>query len=418
MTSMDPALTEDTALTEPSAPLKKNVFIIPALIAGLGFLFFIFLAAGAHPEKAWLVYLTNFLFFTILSCGGLLFSTLMHFTKAKWSHSFAAIAEAFSAFFPVSFVLFLLLFIGQDHVFTWLGQDLHGKEVWLNVPFLFTRDCVAFLILYSLGFAYLYYSLKFRLKAAPKNTRLKAFLFRHFEQSPHDPETIRRRMTVFAGWYMFAFAICLSLIGFDLVMSTDPHWYSTLFGAYTFIKAIYAGFGAIILLVTILHLTPRVPFTLTPTQLGDMSTLFFGFSIVWGDFFYSQFVVIWYGNIPEETAYIIERTMTQPWSTLAWTVFIGCFILPFVILLSRSIKKTPWCMIVISSCVLAGLWMEHFLLLGPSFLAHDPAVFPIGINEIIISLGFLGLISISILAYFKEFPEVLNEDSGEVVQWK
>lgn len=419
MTSMDPALPEGTALTKPSASLKKSVFILPALIAGLGFLFFTFLAAGSHPEKAWLVYLTNFLFFTILSCGGLLFSTLMHFTRAKWSHSFAAIAEAFSAFFPVSFVLFLLLLIGQDHVFTWLGQDLHGKEVWLNVPFLFTRDCVAFLILYSLGFAYLYYSLKFRLKAAPKNTRLKAFLFRHFEKSPQDPETIRRRMTVFAAWYMFAFAMCLSLIGFDLVMSTDPHWYSTLFGAYTFIKAIYGGFGAIILLVSILHLTPSVPFTLTPAQLGDMSTLFFGFSIVWGDFFYSQFVVIWYGNIPEETAYIIERTMTQPWSTLAWTVFIGCFILPFIILLSRNIKKTPWCMIVISSCVLTGLWVEHFLLLGPSFLHQDPAVFPIGINEIIISLGFLGLIIISILAYFKEFPEVLNEDSGEEgVQWK
>ncbi|WP_300456853.1 hypothetical protein [Desulfobacula sp.] len=414
----DPALAEGTALTEPFASLKKSMFIIPALIAGLGFLFFTVLAAGAHPEKAWLVYLTNFLFFTVLSCGGLLFSTLMHFVKAKWSHSFAAIAEAFSAFFPVSFVLFLLLFIGQDHVFTWLGQDLHGKEVWLNVPFLFFRDCVAFLILYSLGFAYLYYSLKFRLKAAPKNTRMKTFLFRHLDHPPQDPETIKHRMTVFAGWYMFAFAMCLALIGFDLVMSTDPHWYSTLFGAYTFIKAIYAGFGAIILLVAILHSIPRVPFTLTPAQLGDMSTLFFGFSIVWGDFFYSQFVVIWYGNIPEETAYIIERTMTQPWSTLAWTVFIGCFILPFIILLSRNIKKTPWCMIVISACVLSGLWIEHFLLLGPSFLHQDPGVFPIGINEIIISLGFLGLIVICLLAYFKEFPDVLNEDSGEAVQWK
>lgn len=412
MTSMD------TAFTEPSAPLKKSVFSISALIAGGGFLFFIVLAATGHPEKAWLAYLTNFLFFTVLSCGGLLFSTLMHFTKARWSHTFAAVAEAFSAFFPVSFVLFILLFIGQNHVFPWVGQDLHGKEVWLNVPFLFVRDSVAFLILYSIGFAYLYHSLKFRLKTAPQNTRLKIFLFKRFEQSLHDPEIIKRRMTVFAGWYMLAFAICLSLVGFDLVMSADPHWYSTLFGAYTFIKAIYAGFGAIILLVSLLHLNPKVPFTLTPEQLADMSTLFFGFSIVWGDFFYSQFVVIWYGNIPEETAYVIERTMTHPWSILAWTVFLGCFILPFIILLSRKIKQSPRCMIVISSCVLAGLWVEHFLLLGPSFLAHDPAVFPIGIGEIIITLGFLGLFSITILAYFKELPEALKINSGEVAQWK
>ena len=74
-------------------------------------------------------------------------------------------------------------------------------------------------------------------------------------------------------------------------------------------------------------------------------------------------------------------------------------------------------MIVISSCVLAGLWIEHFLLLGPSLLAHDPAGFPIGIGEIIITLGFLALFSISILAYFKELPEALKINSGEVVQW-
>ena len=408
MTSMD------TAFTKPSAPLKKSVFFIPALIAGGGFLFFIILAVTGHPEKAWLAYLTNFMFFTILSCGGLLFSTLMHFVKAKWSHTFAAVAEALSAFFPVSFVLFILLFIGQHYVFPWAGQDLHGKEVWLNVPFLFVRDSVAFLILYSLGLGYLYHSFKFKLKTASPNTRLKAFLFERFEHCSQDPEIIKRRMTVFAGWYMFAFAMCLSLIGFDLVMSADPHWYSTLFGAYTFIKAIFAGFGAIILLVTLLHLTPKVPFTLTPGQLLDMSTLFFGFSIVWGDFFYSQFVVIWYGNISEETAYIIKRTMTHPWSILAWTVFIGCFILPFIILLSRKIKQSPRCMLVVSACVLAGLWIEHFLLLGPSLLAHDPAGFPIGISEIIITLGFLALFSMCILAYFKELPESLKINSGEV----
>lgn len=408
----------DTVIKEPPATFKKSVLLFPAVIAGAGFLFFIYLALSAHPEKAWMAYLTNFMLFTSLSAGGLLFSTLMHFTKAKWSHSFAGIAEAFSAFFPVSFILFLLLFIGQNHVFTWLGQDLHGKEVWLNVPFLFSRDFAAFLILYCLGFGFLYHSLQYRLKNAEKDTRMKKFLLEHFEKTPHDPETIRKRMTFFAGFYMFAFAMVFALAGFDLVMSMDPHWYSTLFGAYTFIKAIYAGFGSIILLACLLHLNPHNPFTVSASELADMSTLFFGFSIVWGDFFYSQFVVIWYGNIPEETAYIIERTMTAPWSFLAWTVFLSCFILPFIILLSRKIKQTPWCMVVVSSCVLTGLWIEHFLLLGPSFLEHEPGHFPIGISEIIITIGFLALLVFAVLFYLKQFPELLEKDSGEAVQWK
>lgn len=415
---MTDTLITETVLKESPAAWKKSVFILPAFIAGAGFLFFIFFAVTAHPEKAWLAYLVNFLFFTLLSAGGLLFSTLMHFTRARWSHGLASVAEAFSAFFPVSFLLFILLFIGQNHVFPWLGQDLHGKEVWLNIPFLFFRDFVAFLILYGLGFAYLYQALKFRLKHAKKNTRLKQFLFNRFEKTPHSPEMIKKRMTVFAGWYMFAFALVLALTGFDLVMSMDPHWYSTLFGAYTFIKAIFAGFGAIILLAALLHLNPNTVFTLSPSELGKLSTLFFGFSIVWGDFFYSQFVVLWYGNIPEETAYIIERTMTKPWNGLAWTVFLSCFIMPFIILLSRKIKESPWCMVLVSSWVLAGLWIEHFLLLGPCYLHSGPGAFPVGISEVIISTGFLALLVLTLLFYFKEFPDVLEKGSGEVVQWK
>jgi Ni/Fe-hydrogenase subunit HybB-like protein len=408
----------DTAIKEPLKPLNKSVSKFFALMAGAGFLFFIFFAVTSSPQKAWLIYLTNYLFFTALSAGGLLFSTLMHFTKATSHHNIARIAEAFAAFFPVSFILFIFLFIGQNHIFTWLGQDLHGKGVWLNVPFLFTRDTIAYLILYSLGFAYLYHSLKFRLRDAKKDTQLKRFLFTYFEKNPHDPEKIKKQMTLFAGWYMFAFAMVFALTGFDLVMSMDPHWYSTLFGAYTFIKAIYAGFGALILLTCILHLHPKIPFTLSSSQLGDLSTLFFGFSIVWGDFFYSQFVVIWYGNIPEETAYIIERTMTAPWRFLAWTVFISCFIMPFIILLNRKIKRTPWCMIVVSSCVMAGLWIEHFLLLGPNYLSHNPDLFLIGISGVVITLGFLSLLIMAVLFYFKEFPELLNQEPGRTVQWK
>lgn len=406
------------ALKEPYDKLTNGAFLIPFIIAGLGVVTFIISAVSGHPEEAWLSFLANFLFLTALSAGGLLFSAIMHFTKATSQHNLARIAEAFSAFFPVSFVLFILLFLGYEHLFTWLDEDLHGKEIWLNIPFLFSRDALGMLILYLLGFGYLYHSLWFRLKHAKKNTRIKKYLLKVFASKSYTPESVRNRMTIFGGWYIFSFAMVLALIGFDLVMSMDPHWYSTLFGAYTFIKAIYIGFAALILLVSILHLAPQIPFELTPSQLRDLSTLFFGFSIVWGDFFYSQFLVIWYGNIPEETSYIIERTMTEPWRYLAWTVFIICFIMPFIILLKRSIKETPWCMIVISITALAGMWIEHFLLLGPCYLHLDPGMLPFGLSHILITLGFISLMIIAILYYFKQFPEILNRETGEVPEWK
>jgi len=220
-------------------------------------------------------------------------------------------------------------------------------------------------------------------------------------------------MTFLAGWFMFAFALVLALVGFDLVMSMDAHWFSTLFGAYSFVKAIYSGFGALIIVAAILHMSSSQSFRLTAKQFRDMSTLFFGFSLVWADFFYCQFLVIWYGNIPEETTYIIKRTMIQPWNIVAWTVFIGCFIMPFILLLSGKLKELPQFMIVICTLVLAGFWLEHFLLLAPNYLQGIDTL-PIGINEIIITAGFLGLFAVSLNAYLRQFPELLDNSAGEV----
>lgn len=402
----------NSAITERPASGRIPLFPIFALLTGAGFLYFIFLATGAHPEKAWLVYLVNYLLFTGLATGAMLFSTMMHFTQAKWSRSLSGIAESFSFFFPVSFVLFLLLFLGQDHLFTWLREDLHGKEVWLNVPFLFSRNLVGFLILYALGFGYLYHSLWFRLDRNGRGTFLKRILLKRWNSSAADPEIMKRRMTFLAGWFMFAFTLVLALVGFDLVMSMDPHWYSTLFGAYTFIKAVYSGFGALIILAAFLHLSSAQSFRLSAKQFRDAGALFFGFSLVWGDFFYAQFLVIWYGNIPEETTYIIERTMTQPWTLFAWTIFIVCFIMPFILLLSGKLKEYPKFMTVICSLVLIGFWLEHFLLLAPNYL-HSVDTFPLGLNEVIISVSFLGLLVLSLIVYFRQFPELLNSETGE-----
>ena len=404
----------NSAIAENPSASKKPLMLIFSILGRAGFLYFLYLLSGDHPEKAWLVYLINFLLFSALALGAVLFSTLMHFTGAEWCKSLSGVAESFSAFFPISFILFIILIFGQDHLFPWVGEDLHGKEVWLNVPFLYTRDLIGLLILYGLGFGYLYNSLRFRLNRAGQDSMMKRLLFNSWKSGTDDLEKIKKRMTYFAGWFMFAFAIVLSLIGFDLVMSMDAHWFSTLFGAYTFVKAIFSGFGALIILAAILHLSSARSFALSASQFRDISTLFFGFSIVWGDFFYAQFLVIWYGNIPEETTYIIERTMTEPWSFIAWAVFIICFIAPFIILLNRKVKERPQTMIVVCSIVIIGFWLEHFLLLAPNYL-HSVENFPIGVNDIIISLGFLGLFALSIIAYFKQFPELLDSQTEEVV---
>ena len=398
-------MTHSEPSTAQRAPTWVTVATLFAVAVGGG-VFIMGMTMGT-AGKAWQAYLINFLLFAAIAHGAVLFSTLMHTVNATWSGSLADLAEAFSAFFPVSFLLFLFLYWGQDHVFPWLHHDLHGKEVWLNLPFLFSRDAVGLLILYGCGFGYLYHALYFKVRARGATGKAAVALSRRWQKRPPDEERFRRRMSVFAILYMLAFAVVLSLLGYDLTMSADPHWYSTLFGAYCFIKSVYVGFGALIILAALLHLSPRNDFALKASQFHDIGKLFFAFGLMWADFFYAQLVVIWYGNLPEETAYLIERTMTAPWKGLAWAVFIACFIGPFLILLNKKIKTLPAAMIVICAVVITGMWLEHFLLIVPVFDPH-PVSLPLNWIDAGVGLGFLGLLVAALTYYLNQFPEILQ----------
>jgi len=392
---------------------SKPLFLICLSLIIIGLCAFIAGIAGQHPERAWQAYLINFLLWSAIAQGGLLFSTIMHTVNARWSGPLSNLAESFTAFFPISFGLFLILFLGKNHIFPWLHQDLHGKEVWLNLPFLFSRNLIGLLVLYGLGFAYLYHALWLKLDRSISHGKIRTQLYKWWDQSILDAQRCNERMTVFSILYMLAFALILSLIGYDLVMSTDPHWYSTLFGAYTFVKAFYVGLAGLIILASILHLSPDIEFSLKPSQFHDVGKLFFAFCLVWADFFYCQLVVIWYGNISEETAYIIERTMAPPWNALAWFVFIICFIIPFILLLNKPVKTKPRFMVLLCTVVIMGIWLEHLLLVGPA-LNHHASALPLGLADGLIFLGFLGLIALAIAFFLNLFPELVRVEATGV----
>ena len=386
---------------------KTKIMRVAAGMMVVGLLAFAWPLVTGHPQTAWQAYLVNFLLFSAIAQGAVLFSAMMNTVQAKWSWRLANVAEAFSAFFPVSFILFLGLFLGGAYVFPWLHHDLHGKEVWLNLPFLFARDIIGLFILYGLGFIYLYYALWFKLGSDAAGSALKIRLVSRWQRIRPDAEKYRHRRYVFGVLYLLAFAIVLSLIGYDLVMAAEPHWYSTLFGAYAFIKAIYIGFGALIILAAMLHLSQKNAFQLSSAEFLDMGKLFFAFCLAWADFFYCQLVVIWYGNIAEEASYVITRTVLAPWNRIAWAVFIVCFILPFLILLNRRIKTIPKAMMVLCSLVIVGMWLEHYLLLGPALSSHAAGM-PVAPVEVGVALGFVGLLIAAVFAYFNQFPEILE----------
>ena len=392
---------------------NKSILVVFSLFVIIGLGGFIFQLAGKYPERAWQAYLINFLLWSAVAQGGLLFSMVTHLTKARWSKPLQGIAESFAAFFPISFGLFLVLFLGRDHLFPWLGQDLHGKEVWLNLPFLFWRDFFGLLILYGLGFAYLYHALRLKMAHVEPQGMMHRFLNHRWSRSAYDPDRCKGKMSILSVLYIVAYALVLSLVAFDLVMSMDPHWISTLFGAYSFVKAFYVGLGSLIILAAAIRLSQGEKSGLTSSHFHDLGKLFFAFCLAWADFFYCQFIVIWYANISEETSYIIKRTMLAPWNSLAWTVFIVGFVIPFFILLNRNIKTKPKFMIVLCSIVLAGIWLEHLLLLGPALSPHVSAL-PLGPSDGLVTLGFLGLMALSLVCFLRLFPALMSSGNSEV----
>jgi len=397
----------------PGAAPQRSLFTLGAVLAAAGLAAFVVGLFGPQPQRAWQAFLINFLLWSAMAQGAVLFAAVTHTVKARWAGPLSGLAQAFAGFFPLSLVCFLALLIGRNHLFPWLHEDLHGKEIWLNIPFLFSRDGIGFLALYGFGWAFLSQDLKLRMKATESAVGLRRLLAGRLPQTDAEIERVRSRKALWGGLYCFAFALVLSLIGFDLVMSMDPHWISTLFGAYHFVKAFYVGLGALIILAAIIHLHQGGRTGIAVSHFHDVGKLFFAFCLLWADFFYVQLTVIWYGNIPEETSYVILRTVTPPWNTLAWVVFIVCFAIPFIVLINRRVKTMPGAMIVLCGTVILGIWLEHLLLLGPA-LNHSAAELPLGLTDGLVFIGFLGWMVLAVAYTLKTFPELLPPASEGV----
>jgi hypothetical protein len=390
----------------PAAAAPRSIFMFGSVLVLAGLAAFIAGLLGAQPQRAWQAFLINFLLWSAMAQGAVLFAAVTHTVKARWAGSLSGLSQAFAGFFPLSLVCFPILLIGRNHLFPWLHEDLHGKEIWLNIPFLFSRDGIGFLALYGFGLAFLSQDLKLRIRRTESAAGLRRLLTGRLPQNDAEVQRIRSRKTLWGGLYCFAFALVLSLIGFDLVMSMDPHWVSTLFGAYHFVKAFYVGLGALIILAAIIHLRQGGRPGIAAAHFHDIGKLFFAFCLLWADFFYVQLTVIWYGNIPEETSYVILRTVTSPWNALAWFVFITCFVIPFVVLINRRVKTMPGAMIALCGLVILGIWLEHLLLIGPA-LNHAAAELPLGVTEGLVFMGFLGLMVLAVAHTLKTFPELL-----------
>ncbi|MFZ5624422.1 MAG: hypothetical protein ACOY71_08310 [Gemmatimonadota bacterium] len=379
-------------------------------VAGLGLFL---MSLGDHADRAWQLFHVNWIVFTGLTAGSLAITAVHKIAKAKWSGVIIRFSQAAVAFIPVSLVGFLLIYtVGYEHVYGHMLEVLptlfHGKQVWLSHGFMFTRLGLGLLLLFGLGFALIRADLVPDLHAARGAvTGSRRALFERwsagFDGSPEAVAANDAKIYRLAPLFALAYAIVMTMIAFDAIMALQPHWFSNLFGGWFFMGSFLGAhtLQALLMLYGARHL--GIADLVSPKQRHDHGKMVFGMSVFWTYLMWAQFLVIWYGNLPEETGFVFSR-LWGPWMPVGRWVFLGMFIIPFIGLLGAAAKKNPVTLGLFTAVSLFTLWVERYLMVMPS-VTHEPGpVF--GLPELGPTLAFIGLFLLAYGLFARTFPMV------------
>lgn len=378
----------------------------------LGTLAFLHAVHFGEATRAWQALLVNVLFFAGLAHAGVVVSAIMQVTSAHWGRALKRLAEATSAFLPLGGGLLLVLFLGISAWAPWVEAPVAAKTPWLNVPFFVTRHALAFIGLTALGLAYVYCSLRPDIGMLDESGQRPASgaarrLIAGWRGVDAERQRNQRAQDILAPCLLIAYAWVFSLIGFDFVMALDPHWFSTLAGAYYFMGNLLIGIAFLTGAAVWSRDRLQLRHYIGDRQLHDIGKLLFGFSVLWAYMVWSQYLVIWYGDLPEETAFVAHR-MDGPWAVITWTVVGLVFAVPFVVLLSRRIKHHAGGIATVAGVVLLGMWLERFLLVAPS-IWHGETL-PLGIVELLVTLGVAALFAWCYTTFLGIFPALPFSD--------
>jgi hypothetical protein len=308
-------------------------------------------AAGAQLSHS---YLAAFVFWVTVGLGGLFFTMLHHLVSATWSVVVRRLAEAVMCTLPLLFLFFIpiaVFSIGDLYHWAHPGHDavLQEKSPWLNTGMYIGRGVLYFVIWSVLAF----------------------FLSRKsLEQDTSPGEKVTARMKQLSALGMVLFALSLTFAAFDWLMSLNPHWYSTIFGVTLFAGGFVGVLSFMTVTLVLLRRRGILEEQVTIEHYHDLGKLIFAFTIFWTYVSFSQFFLIWYGNLPEETAFYHHRWHGS-WKWVSVVLIMGHFVIPFLFLLSREPKRNVKCMLVASVWMLIMHWVEMYWQVMPHWRVVD-----------------------------------------------
>jgi len=346
---------------------------MPAIIIGI--IGVIGSAAGFFmnaPEffRAWL---PAFLFWFLIAAGALAVLMLQYVTGGEWGLLIRRPLGAAARTIPLFLLFGLPIAFGLKHIYVWANEAIvHGdhlleqKQMWLNPTSWIIRSLIYFALLSLWAWRIRILSLKF-----------------YEDRSPFTE--LRRRKWAAAGLLMIVMVLTLS--GVDWVMSLEPKWYSSMYGISFTVGAGLSAFAFVTFFLTLLSDNPAMQGVLRPNHFRDLGNLMLAFTMLWAYTNFSQFLLIWYGNIKEETPYYLQRTH-HGWGVLAFALVIFHFFLPFTMLLMRAIKDRPKTIAIVTVIILVMRFVDIYWLVVP---AHHPEHFYFSWITLFAFLGIGGL---------------------------
>jgi hypothetical protein len=346
----------------------------------------------------------NNVFFTGIGIIGLFFVAIQYAAQAGWSAPIKRIPLAMGSWIPIAGILMLISwFVVKQDVFHWTHPGLYAAEggdkiiqgkgvLWFwplaggTFPAFFIARMVIFFGLWYMFFVWI----------------KKEMLAEDIDGSTQHYFTARKYSAIF----LIIFAVSSSVAAWDWVMSIEPHWFSTMMGWYVFASWWVTGLAVITLIVANLKDAGYLK-AVNSNHLHDLGKFCFAFSIFWTYIWFSQFLLIYYANIPEETVYFVQRMNTAPYSWIFYTNVLLNFVLPFLLLMTRDAKRQMSMLKVVCPIIIVGHWFDFYNMITPGVMHSNGGI---GFLELGLTLVFAAVFLFVVLASLAKVPLVAKQD--------
>jgi hypothetical protein len=414
-----------------SMPPAVKMVSLALMAIGIAAATFGFFTAPVRTGGAFIV---NFMYWAGIAQGGMMLAVALVIVKGRWGRPLKRMCEAFCLMMIPMYILLMAFFLFGGlgiyewshwhpdefgHLHKWIyffgsapaeGAD-HAPFPWFFVG----RMAVLLGVLIAVDLAFIRTSVRSDLGAAkerygwePTGLIAKIANISDWKGEEAEAEAATIRQARIAPILGITYACVYTIMAVDVSMSLMPHWFANMFPAWYFMSCLWSGFVYLAIFTLLFRKTLNVEGAFTPKLYHDLGKLTLGFTMFWMYTLFAQYLPIWYGNMTEETVAILIRTELEPWATLTKVVVMLCFVAPFAMLTSRSLKKVPTAYLMVTGVLAFGIWLERFMVNMPSIWMED--TLPLGPVEVCMTLGFLGMFTYIVMWFMTSVPPLTFTD--------